>query len=72
MNDKNFITHPSKKVLVVFTILVIFVFVLNIWSCFNDDGKIRIPNPILLLIMLMNVVNLFTLYSNYFRNTRKV
>ena len=71
MNDKNFVTHPSKNVLVVFTILQIVGIGLMFFGLFNEDGSFDRPNIMIQILIAMGIWTLIKLYLNYFKNTKR-
>lgn len=70
MKEQNFITNPSKKVLITFTILYALSIGLLIFSLYNEGVTFYRPNLMLQLLIGMAIWSLVKLYLNYFKNKR--
>ncbi len=72
MNDKNFITHPTIKTLIVFTLVYLLSISLLVYASFDDDGNFERPNFMLVVMVLLSIWQLLKLYRNYFKNMRRL
>lgn len=70
MENKNFIQNPSKKTLIVFTLLALIGWSLLYYASCDDNGKVVKFNLMIGFIVLSNILVLINLYANYFRNKK--
>lgn len=68
MNNKNFLENPSKKTLLIFTLISVIGWTLLYYGMTDDNGKITKFNLMIGFIILSNFVVVLKLYINYFKN----
>lgn len=70
MENKSFLENPSRKTLLIFTVVSVIGWALLYYASTDDNGKIVKFNFMLGLIILSNFFVLLRLYINYFKNKK--
>lgn len=73
MKKQNMLTHPKKKQLLLFTLLISVGFTLNIISLTNlfTEPFFQKKGLAIYLLMFGSVIFLFIMWMNYFKNKSK-